>query len=69
MDADTSAVPKAPTVSTVEAEDELPDVTEEYVATLSEEVSSGSHSTHSFVRRTWLMMHVHYRRRKSSPQN
>jgi len=30
--------PKVASVSTVEAEDELPDVTEEYVATLSEEV-------------------------------
>jgi hypothetical protein len=38
--ADEIVVPKAPTVSTVEAEDELPEVTEEYVATLSEEVSS-----------------------------
>ena len=32
------AEPKAPSVSTVEAEDELPEVTEEYVASLSEEV-------------------------------
>ena len=30
--------PKAASVSTVEAEDELPEVTEEYVASLSEEV-------------------------------
>lgn len=34
----TASEPKAVSVSTVEAADELPEVTEEYVAGLSEEV-------------------------------
>jgi mitochondrial import receptor subunit TOM70 len=36
--ADTATAPKAPTVSSVEAEDELPEITEALVATLAEQV-------------------------------
>jgi hypothetical protein len=35
---DSMTAPKAPTVSSVEAEDELPEITEASVATLSEQV-------------------------------
>ena len=35
---DSKTAPKAPTVSSVEAEDELPEITEALVATLSEQV-------------------------------